>query len=245
MHDFILSNMKRFLIVLTLVTAFATTTQAQFLNYGVRVGTGLATHVDDLADNSPILAANIGGYVTFGFTQSASLLAENFFLQTGLNLIRRGCNFREVLEMAMSIREGKYDAWYAQIPLLATLRYELPIREPGHHALLSAGPAFSFGLLGKVTDRKFTRGLPQGDWNYKLEAPAFDVMNKMDVDFLLGVGYEYQDLSVMLQLDYGFMAVTESPDALKIATGTDVNATVPMGNNFALLLTIGYQFPFR
>ena len=70
-------------------------------------------------------------------------------------------------------------------------------------------------------------------------------MNKMDVDFLLGVGYEYQDLSVMLQLDYGFMAVTESPDALKIATGTDVNATVPMGNNFALLLTIGYQFPFR
>lgn len=245
MHDFIRSNMKRFLIILTLVAVLATTAQAQFLNYGVRAGVGLATHVDDLADNFPLMAANIGGFVTFGFTQSESLLAENFRLQTGVNLIRRGCKFQEVLEMAMSIREGTYDAWYAQIPLLATIRYELPIRVPGHHALISAGPAVSFGLLGSVKDRKFTRGLPQGEWNYKLEAPAFDVMNRMDVDFLLGVGYEYMDLSVMLQLDYGFMAVTESPDALKIATGTDVNATVPMGNNFALLLTIGYQFPFR
>ena len=74
-------NMKRILILLTIVTAFATSTQAQFLNYGVRAGVGFATHVDDLADNSPVLAANIGGFVTYGFTQSASLMAEVFRLQ--------------------------------------------------------------------------------------------------------------------------------------------------------------------
>ncbi len=49
----------------------------------------------------------------------------------------------------------------------------------------------------------------------------------------------------MLQLDYGFLAVAEVPDALKRITGLDEKATVPMGNNIALLLTIGYQFPIR
>ncbi len=235
--------MKRFLIVLTMVTVFATTAQAQFLNFGVRVGTGFATHVDDLADNSPILAANVGGFVTYGFTQSASMLADVFRLQTGVNIIRRGCKFQEVLEMAMSIREGSYDAWYAQIPLLATIRYELPIREPGHYALLSVGPAVSIGMIGTVKDRKFTRGLPQGDWNYLKNESAFNVMNRIDANLLFGVGYEYQDLSIMLQLDYGFMAVTETPDAIESLNGA--NAKVPMGNNMALLLTVGYQFPFR
>ena len=238
-------NMKRILILLTIVTAFATSTQAQFLNYGVRAGVGFATHVDDLADNSPILAANIGGFVTYGFTQSASLMAEVFRLQSGINIVRRGCNFREVLEVPMSIREGSYDVWYAQIPILASFRYELPIRMPGHFALLSVGPAVNIGLIGSYGDRKFTRGLPQSDQNYKMKVSAFDVMNRLDIGFLLGVGYEYQDLSVMLQLDYGFMAVNTAPDVLKIIENNNSNATVPLGNNFALLLTVGYQIPFR
>ena len=237
--------MKRFLIGLALMAVMATTAQAQFLNYGVRAGVGFATHVDDLADNSPILAANVGGFVSFGFTQSESLLAENFCLQTGLNLIRRGSKFQEGLETSMSIREGKYDALYAQIPILATVRYELPIRQPGHFGLLSVGPAVNFGLIGKYQDRKFTRGLPQRDQNYIFDLPAFDVMNRLDISFLFGVGYEYEDLSVMLQLDYGFMAVTDSPDVLKRIADENSNAIVPLGNNIALLLTIGYQIPFR
>lgn len=237
--------MKRFLIGLALMALMATTAQAQFLNYGVRAGVGFATHVDDLADNSPILAANLGGFVSFGFTQSESLLAENFCLQTGLNLIRRGSKFQEVLETSMSIREGKYDALYAQIPILATVRYELPIRQPGHFGLLSVGPAVNFGLIGNYQDRKFTRGLPQRDQNYIVDLPAFDVMKRLDISFLFGVGYEYEDLSVMLQLDYGFMAVTESPDVLKRIADENSNAIVPLGNNIALLLTIGYQIPFR
>ena len=237
--------MKKILILLTLVAALSATSHAQFLNFGVRVGAGLAIHVDDLATNSPIVAANLGAFVSYGFTQSQSLLAENFYLQTGLNLVRRGSNFREVLEMAMSIREGYYDGWYAQIPILATFHYELPIREPGHFALLSVGPAVSYGLLGTFYDRKFTRALPQEAWNYEITEPVFNVANRLDVSFLLGIGYEYQDLSVMLQLDHGFLAVAEAPDALKRIMGVDENATVPMGNNFAVLLTVGYQFPIR
>ena len=237
--------MKKILIVLTLLVSLSFTARAQFLNFGFRGGVGMAVHLDDLADNSPIMAANLGGFVTFGFTNSQSLLAENFYLQTGLNLIRRGSNFQEVLENIMSIRKGTYDAWYVQLPILATFRYELPIREPGHHALLSVGPAVSYGIVGTLHDWKFTRGLPQGDWNYDVSVPAFDVLSPLDVSLLLGVGYEYQDLSVMLQLDYGMLAVSTSPDALNLSQEAPQIKDVPIGSNFALLLTLGYQFPIR
>ena len=237
--------MKKILIVLTLLFTLSVTAQAQFVNFGFRGGAGMAVHLDDLADNSPILGANLGGFVTFGFTNSQSLLAENFYLQTGLNLIRRGSKFQEVLEGIMSIRQGKYDAWYVQLPLLAVFRYELPVREPGHHALLSVGPAVSYGLFGTLHDKKITPRLPQGDWNYDVTLPVFDVLNHLDASMLFGVGYEYQDLSVMLQLDYGLLATSTSPDALNISQEAPQIKSVPIGSNFALLLTVGYQFPIR
>ena len=237
--------MKKILIVLTLLFTLSVTAQAQFVNFGFRGGAGMAVHLDDLADNSPILGANLGGFVTFGFTNSQSLLAENFYLQTGLNLIRRGSKVQEVLEGIMSIRQGKYDAWYVQLPLLAVFRYELPVREPGHHALLSVGPAVSYGLFGTLHDKKITPRLPQGDWNYDVTLPVFDVLNHLDASMLFGIGYEYQDLSVMLQLDYGLLATSTSPDALNISQEAPQIKSVPIGSNFALLLTVGYQFPIR
>ena len=237
--------MKKILIVLTLFVTMSVTAQAQFLNFGIRGGVGMAVHLDDLADNSPILGANLGGFVNYGFTNSQSMLAENFYLQTGLNLIRRGSNFQEVLEGIMSIRQGTFDAWYVQLPILAVFRYELPIREPGHHALLSVGPAVSYGIFGTLHDKKITPRLPQSDWNYDISVPVFNVLNPLDVSILLGLGYEYQDLSVMLQLDYGMTSVSSSPDALNISQETAQIKHVPIGSNFALLLTLGYQFPIR
>ena len=237
--------MKKILIVLALFVSLSVTARAQFLNFGVRGGVGMAVHLDDLADNSPIMAANLGGFVTFGFTNSQSLLAENFNLQTGLNLIRRGSNFQEVLEGIMSIRQGTFDAWYVQLPVLAVFRYELPIREPGHHALLSIGPAVSYGLFGTLYDKKITPRLPQSDWNYDISVPVFNTLKPLDVSILFGLGYEYQDLSLMLQLDYGMMAVSTSRDALNISQESQQIKDVPIGSNFALLLTLGYQFPIR
>lgn len=231
--------MKRLLFILSFSLLLSTAANAQLLNFGFRAGVGTATHVDDLATNTPIMGAHLGGFVSYGFTESQSLMANNFRLQTGLNLIRRGSNFREVLELAMSIREGYYHAWYAQIPLLATVRYEMPIRQPGHYMLFSLGPALNIGLLGTLYDRKVTRGLPQREWNYENNIPAFNVLNRLDASFLLGAGYEYQDLSFMLHMDYGFLAVTQTPDAL------DNTNKVPMGNNLAFLFTIGYQIPIR
>jgi len=251
LHDFIAHLMKKILVTLTFLVAISCAAQAQLLNYGFKGGMGFGVHVDDLATNRPILAANVGGFVSFGFTNSQSLLGQNLMIQTGLNLIRRGSKFEEVLESVMSIREGSYHAYYLQLPILATIRYELPIREPGHFGLLSVGPAVNYGLFGWADDRKISRGYPQSDWNYKVEdAPVFDYLDRLDVSFLLGVGYEWQDLSVMLQLDYGFLAVRSEVDVLKTDQESSNYHTsnvlvVPQGNNFALLLTVGYQFPVR
>lgn len=252
MHDFIIRIMKKILVVLTLLVAMTFTSQAQFMNFGVRGGAGFGVHVDDLASNSPVLAANLGAFVSYGFTNSQSLFFENFWLQSGLNLTRRGSKFNEVLEDIISIREGVFRAYYLQVPLLATYRYELPIRQPGHRALISLGPAFNYGLFGTFDDRKMTPGYPQEDWNYRIEGePVFDYLDPLDISFLFGLGYEWQDLSIMLQMDYGLLAVSKSPDALETSqsqvNGTLVNKVklVPQGNNFSLLLTVGYQIPIR
>lgn len=284
--------MKKLLIALTVLVSLSVTSQAQFLNWGVRGGAGIGLHTDDMATCSPVLAANLGAFVSFGFTQSQSLAADNFVLQTGLNLIRRGTHFEEVLEkgMNMSIREGSYAAYYAQLPILATIRYELPLRQPGHRVLFSVGPAVSVGLFGDYIDRKISPGMPQYTWNYKLDKDAFTVLNRVDVNLLVGAGYEWKDLSVMLQFDFGLLAVTKAEDFLKssemqsfktnyvrenmpdedilaqmtpdelqnkieqLEAAADeaakkafqgVNMYVPGGNNFAVMLTIGYQFPIR
>ncbi len=239
--------MKKILFALIVLTAITTTAQAQMLNWGVRGGAGIARYADDLTGTTtPVMAVNVGGFVTFGFTNSQSIMAENFCLQTGLNIIRRGTRFEDVLEsgLNMSIRNGYYSTWYAQIPILATIRYELPIRQPGHRALFSVGPAVSYGLFGTAYDRKISRGMPQRSWNYEVSENAFNTLNRLDIDAIIGIGYEYQDLSVMLQFDYGFLATYSTVDALS-ATDGDMNNKVNFGNNWALLLTVGYQFPVR
>ena len=243
--------MKKALVILTLITTLTFTAQAQFINWGVRGGVGLAGYVDDMAASSPIMGANAGVFLTYGFLNSQSALGENFCLQTGLNVIRRGTNFKEVFEkeLNMSIREGYYSGWYAQVPILATIRYEMPIRTPGHRLLLSAGPAVSFGVIGTHSDRKISPSMPQRTWNFRVDEDAFNVLNRLDVNLILAAGYEYKDLTLMLHLDYGFMAVSEGTDVLKSSEnlnyGSNKEAVVPNGNNIAVLLTVGYQFPIR
>lgn len=244
-------SMKKISIILTLLIALSVSVQAQFTSFGVRGGIGISKHVDDIADNPPIMGVNVGAFINYGFTNSQSLLAEHFYLQTGINVIRRGSKFQEILDQNMSIREGSYSGWYAQVPILASFKYELPVREPGHIALLSLGPAVSYGIIGKTKDRRVTRGLPQEDWNYDKTYDTFNAengLNRFDVGFLFGVGYEHEDLSIMLQLDYGFLAVKQIPDALRNDQTEQTNNNikyVPQGNNFGMLLTVGYTLSIR
>lgn len=227
--------------------------QAQFGDYGVKAGIGLATMNDDLSTKSPVIGASIGGYLNYTFVKSASVLEETFFLQTGLNLTRKGSNFQEVLENGASLmfREGYYHAYYLQLPILACVHYELPIRSSGHVVGLFIGPAVSYGLFGRYGDRKITPGVTSPAANYDVnfngtneDRQVFNHLNRLDVSAIVGISYEYKHLRASFYIDHGFMATSEGDDILRIlenGTSNKVDVKIPNGNNVSYMLSVGYS----
>ena len=250
--------MKKIVYIAALVSIFSfhfSICHAQWGDYGVKVGGGLATINDDLSTKSPIVGANIGGYINYTFYQSESVLAEVFYLQTGLNLIRRGSNFEEHFEQSNTLmaRDGYYHAYYLQLPLLAGVHYELPIRQSGHVVGFYLGPAVSFGLFGRFNDRKVTPGVSNFWENYDVslhgthaDRQVFNHLNRLDVSAVVGLSYEYKGFTVSLFVDDGFMATSESEDVIRViestqATGTKVDYTIPNGHNIAYMLSLSYR----
>lgn len=234
--------------------------QAQFGDYGVKVGIGTATIQDDLSTKSPVLGLNFGGYIDYTFAQSQSVLAEIFYLQSGLNIIHRGSNFEEIHEYAndLMIRTGYYHAWYAQIPILAGVHMELPIRKAGHVVGFYLGPAINIGLFGRYGDRKVSPYSANYDANYDVDVngtPAdravFNHINRFDLGAIIGLSYEYRDFTFSLFLDHGFLATSEGTDVLRLIDNTmaeannnnsnKVNVNIPNGNNNAVMLSIAYR----
>ncbi len=248
--------MKRIgLIVLLGLIGLMGNVQAQFGDYGVKVGIGHATIDDDLTTKSGILGASVGGYINYTFHESESMLAEVFYLQSGLNLIRRGSNFEEVMETGtnLMIREGYIHAWYAQIPILACVHLEMPIRQAGHSIGFFLGPAIGIGITGVYNERKVSPFVSAYDANYDLringtakDRDPFSHLNRLDVSAILGMSYEYKDLTVTAYLDHGFLATSTGVDVLRLLeqqqTGnTDINVKIPNGTNVAYMLSIAYR----
>ena len=229
--------------------------QAQFGDYGVKLGVGVATMDDDLSTSSPVFGASIGGYINYTFAQSESVLEETFFLQTGLNLVRRGSNFQEVLEngASMMFREGYYHAYYIQLPILACVHYELPIRASGHVVGVFLGPAVSFGLFGRYGDRRITPSVTSTAANYDVnfngsadDRQVFNHINRLDVSAIIGISYEYKRLSASFYVDHGFLATSEGDDILRIIENNQsgsnkVDVKIPNGHNIAFMLSVGYS----
>ncbi len=228
---------------------------AQFGDYGVKVGIGPATIDDDLTTKSSIFGATIGGYINYTFHESESMLAEVFYLQSGLNLIRRGNNFEEVMENGtnLTLREGYIHAWYAQIPILACVHLEMPIRQAGHSIGFFMGPAIGIGITGIYNERKISPYVSSPEANYDLrihgtakERDPFSHLNRLDVSAILGLSYEYRDITVTAYLDPGFLATSTGEDVLRIIerqqTGhTDINVRIPNGTNVAYMLSVAYR----
>lgn len=229
--------------------------QAQFGDYGVKVGIGTATIQDDLATKSPVLGVNVGGYINYTFAQSESVLAEIFYLQTGLNLVRRGSNFEEIREHAndMMERRGYYHAWYAQLPILAGVHMELPIRQAGHVVGFYLGPAVSVGLFGSYADRKVTPYNPSYTANYDVsihgsaaDRQVFNHLRRLDVSAVVGLSYEYRDFTLSIFIDHGFLATSEGEDVLRLientqSNNTTINVKIPNGNNNAVMFSVAYR----
>ena len=225
------------------------------LDLGARASVGLATISDDLSTKSPIFGAGVGGYLNINFTNTESVAGQFLYLQTGLNLNRRGSNFHEVLENenTLSVRDGYYHAYYLQLPVLVGLRLELPIRQPGHIAGIIVGPAVNYGLFGRCKDRMITPGNPSAATNYDYDITGtakdravFNHLERFDVSVIAGFTYEYGPWKAMLYLDHGFMATSTEPDILRIITQnmgqgeSNLKPDIPNGNNTAFMLSIGY-----
>ena len=229
--------------------------QAQFSDYGIKVGLGSATIDDDLTTRNGILGASVGGYINYTFHESESMLAEVFYLQSGLNFIRRGNVFEEVMENGtnLMLREGYIHAWYAQIPILACVHLEMPIRQAGHSLGFFLGPAVSVGLTGIYSERKISPYVSSLESNYDLrihgsakDRDPFSHLNRIDVSAILGLSYEYRDITVTAYLDHGFMATSTGYDVLRIIerlqTGnTDINVRIPNGTNVAYMVSVAYR----
>lgn len=236
----------------------------QFGDYGVRAGLGVATYTDDLATKAPVLGATLGGFINFDFEATESPAGELFYLQTGLNLNRRGSVFQEVFEKesTLSIREGYMHAYYAQIPILACMHMELPIRDAGHVVGVFAGPAVSVGLFGRYADRKVSPGVASYTDNYDIDVngtsadrAVFNHIKRLDVSAVFGITYERGPLMLSLYVDHGFIATSKGEDILRIIengqaqildqiNNTDtkpIEVEIPNGNNTAWMLSASYK----
>ncbi len=250
--------MKKILFIAALVSIFNfqfSTCRAQW-QFGAKAGLGYATITDDLSTKSPILGATVGGFANLTFAKSQSMLAEIFYLQTGLNLNRRGSNFQVVMERdnTLSIREGYYHAYYAQIPILACVHMELPIRKAGHIVGVYLGPTINVGLFGRCKDRLVSPGISSYTGNYDLDIhgsahdrAVFRHLKRFDLSAIVGASYEYKNYVVNLYVDYGFLPTSEETDIIRVIenssnSGSNIKIEIPNGYNIAYMLTVGYKF---
>ena len=260
--------MKKILIIglISLIGLTGTTARAQFDDYGVKLGLGSATLADDLSTLNPILGINAGAYINYSFKHSPTALAEIFYLQTGINFVRRGNVFFEKYEKETTLvyRKGYHHIWYAQLPILAGVHFELPVRDPGHVVGFYLGPAVNYGIMGRYADRMISPGISSRVANYDVnfsgteaDRKLFNHVNRLDISAIFGLTYERDKYTVSLFVDRGFIAVSEGTDVLRIlegtatsGTGTTTNtttnndlsdATIPDGNNFAIMLSLSYK----
>ena len=251
--------MKKILFIAALVSIFNfqfSTCRAQW-QFGAKAGLGYATITDDLSTKSPILGATVGGFANLTFAQSESMLAEIFYMQTGLNLNRRGSNYQVVLERdnTLSIRNGFYHAYYAQIPFLFCVHMELPIRKAGHVVGVYLGPAFSIGLFGRCKDRLVSPGISSYTGNYDLDIhgtahdrAVFNHLKRFDLSGIVGLSYEYKQWVMNLYVDYGFLPTSNETDIIRVIenssssnSSNNVRVDIPNGYNTAYMFSVGYK----
>jgi hypothetical protein len=262
--------MKKILTLLAFAVLLQIPTKAQFVNYGARIAGGASYVADDLLTHTPIMGFNIGGYVEYMFTEWKNPWSENIYLETGLNITRRGTNFQQVFVNMQSIRQGFFHNWYVQVPVIAGFRYELPQLPAGNYINFFLGPTVNVGLFGKLWDRQVTPGMPQSSNNYdtfvtgdKDDRSSYKHLRRFDVSLMLGVGYQWHNITVDFYLDHGFIALMKKDDVLAPFDQTQnqngqngdntqtQNNTKPKdrnaytGTNNAFMIAVGYQLPIH
>lgn len=237
--------MKKLITTLTLLLSIGASAQAQFANWGVRLGSGVSYLADELLTSKPIVAYNIGAYTNLSIGNNSGL-----YLQGAFNVSRRGSYFELELDRMNSFREGKFDLWYAQIPITLCYEFELPIQSARHMINVSIGPIANIGLIGTYKNRQVTLGYSSSDVNHDSEFTdtknyrAFRSGNArmFDIGAQVGIGYRHGNFTLDLIIDHGFVPIRYEEDLFRLNTsGRKRNAFG--GTNQAFVLAVGYQLP--
>ncbi|MBR1793533.1 MAG: PorT family protein [Bacteroidales bacterium] len=241
--------MKKYLIVIIIAFALSGSANAQFTNIGFRVGAGLSTLTDDLTEKTPISSISGGIYTTYEFNKVHSLISEVFYVQLGVNFVRRGGKYEEVFNLGSNLSSqhtGSIDAWYVQVPLLANLRLELPLKKRKHYARAFFGPAVSIGVLGKYNEQKVTPYQDSRKINFKIAGEgAFDYLNRIDAELIAGLGYEHKNITISIYVDHGFLSVMDEPDILRtLESGNPDEPVMHAGSSLsAYMISFSYRIP--
>ena len=254
--------MKKILAIVVFAVLMQVTAKAQFVRYGAQIGLGAAYVSDDLLTRSPIMGFNIGGYADYMFTEWKNPWSENIYLRTGLNIVRRGTKFEQVWALEpRSIREGFYHNWYAQIPVIAGFKWEIPQLPAGNFVSVYFGPTFNVGLFGRLWESRITPGMPQRTHNYdtfitegKDARRSFKHMRRIDASVIVGVSYQWHNFTFDLFLDHGFVALMKKDDVMN-GVVYNANSSTPTtsnddrnsytGTNQAIMIAVGYQLPIN
>lgn len=261
--------MKKALFLLIAALLMAHSAQAQLTHNGIRFGLGAAYVADDFLTSSPIMGGDLGVFVNYGFENAQAFWADNLYLQLGFNFTRRGTNFKDIRPLERSYRHGYFHNYYAEIPILAAWRWELPIAQPEHYLNFYAGPVVSLGLFGTYKDRKVTPGMPQSTANYdtflssnKNDRRSFQHLRRIDASLQLGVGYKHNNLAFDLFWQHGFVPLMNVDDVLRTlaieqnggstTVTNDDNTTTTLSNrnsytgtSEAFILCVSYIMPMQ
>lgn len=268
-----INTMKKLFCIVIVAILASSNLHAQFTNWGVRGALGAACFADDLVLKSPIMAANLGAYVNYGFTDASAFWADNLYLQFGANFIRRGANIQQVFELQQSLRTSYYHNYSFQIPVLVGWRWELPVKVPNRFLNFYVGPQFTVGMFGKRWDRWVSPGLPQTAVNYdshitgdKLDRRSFQHMRRFDGGLILGVGYHFDNFTLDFMWEHGFVPVMHEDEVLSSLSialnggSTDLPVVNPdgsvthttldqrngyTGTNQTFLIALGYNLPIK
>ena len=227
-------------VILSLVTLLAATTLATAQmrpTIKVEAGANFANQTTKINDNSKdgnmMVGYRVGAGAEFGF-------ADGFYVNPGLYFLSRGAKSEAVEMLGAKVDVTR---WLHNVEIPVHVGYRAAFA-PDMAVSIQAGPWFSYGFLGKVSQKTTVTGEGKiADAAREMAKAADDAVNKGENNpyktdpkilkpFDLGVGiqaaFEYRQFGVNLGFEYGLLN-TSAFDEVKV-------------NNMNFYVGLGYRF---
>ena len=239
-----LFTMKK--VILSLVTLLAATTLATAqmhptvkLEAGANFSNMTGKANGETEDGDILIGYRIGGGVEFG-------ISDGFYINPGLYFLSRGAKGTvELPKMTDYSMKVVSSTWLHNVEIPVHVGYRAAIA-PDMAVSIQAGPWFSYGFLGKVSQKTTVTGEGKlADAAREIAKTADDTVNKGENNpyktnpkilkpFDLGVGmqaaFEYRQFGVNLGFEYGLLNTS------------NIETPKTKVNNMNFYVGLGYRF---